>query len=174
MKKIFMLAALFAASSLSAQEKIRITEGDFAKNLSSVKVSLENVKAEKTEISWVKAGNYVSLRGYVNLNGSAFLPQNGGFVSANLTGWAQLASSDYKIKTDNQYITVYASFWVNPNQYVFQTVYPNVSFSVYNEGKFIGTVYSRDPINVSGWASGNYINLSGSGYLSASIYIPEN
>lgn len=175
MKRLSVIAILILITSISqAQEKIRISDTDFSKNLSSIKVSLGDVGLEKTSISYVKAGQYVSLRGYVSLNGGAFVPVNGGFVNVNLTGWAQLVSSDYKVKTDNQYISVYASFLVNPNQYVFQTVYPNVSFSVYNEGKYIGTVYPRDPISVSGWATGNYLNLSGSGYLNASIYLPEN
>ncbi len=176
MKKLSIIAVFILIASISkAQEKIRISEMDFAKNLSSVKLSIDNIKLEKTSISYVKAGQYVSLSGYVTLNGGAFVPENGGFINVNLTGWTQLVSSDYKVKTDNQNISLYASFWVNPNQYVFQTVYPNVSFSVYSEGKYIGTVYPRDPINVSGWAgSGNYLNLSGGGYLNASIYLPEN
>lgn len=174
MKKLVLSAfASFFVLSANAQEKIKISESDFFSSLSSVKISVSEVKSEKTEISYVKAGSYVNLSGYVNLNGSAFVPQNGGFVSANLTGWAQLNSSDYKVKTDNEYVTVYASFWANPNQYVFQTVYPNISFRVYKEGKYIGTVYSNGSINVSGWVSGNYVNLSGSGYLNASIYVPE-
>ncbi len=174
MKKNLMLALMAIFSlSLSAQEKTRISENDFLSSLSTVKTQAIEAKAEKTEIPYVRTGTYVTLTGYVNLNGGAFVPQNGGFISVNLSGWAQLNSYDYKVKTDNQYVTVYASLWANPNQYVSQTVYPNISFRVYKEGKYIGTVYSNGSVNVSGWVSGNYVNLSGSGYLNASIYIPE-
>jgi hypothetical protein len=63
--------------------------------------------------------------------------------------------------------------WVTPNQYVFQTVYPNVYAQFSYKGKPAGSASMSGSISVSGWPSGSFFSLSGSGTLSGSVYVDD-
>ena len=133
------------------------------------------VQAEKStpasQPAKAKAGGYVQVSGSVNLAGSGFVPQNGGYTTVNLTGPATFSDSSGKITSNRTYISVPASMWIYPNQYVFQTVRPNVSAQFYEDGKYIGSANMTGSVNVSGWPSGGFVYLSGSGYLNGSVYV---
>jgi hypothetical protein len=171
MKKLFLILSVFSFN-LNAGEKI-ITELDFTKSLSEIKNAAKEAKYDKLDIESEKTGTYIQLSGYLNLSGNFWMPQNGGFVSTTLYGWLQMRDNTGKFITDNQYVSVYCSFWANPNQFISQTVYPNISMSVYKEGKYIGNIYTNGSINISGWGNSNYVSLNGSGYLTANLYVTE-
>jgi hypothetical protein len=101
------------------------------------------------------------------------MPQGGGFTSVSLSGWATFQDSSGKVTSNQTYITVPASMWIYPNQYVFQTVWPNVYVQFYKDGKPVGSTYMNGSISVSGWPSSNFVSLSGSGYLNGSIYVED-
>lgn len=174
MKKIMLTAVcgLFAASA-GAAEKLNFTDAAFARQLSAVASSPE-VKVPEAKPVRAKAGRYVQVSGYVNLNGNGWLPgAAGGYTSVTLTGWANFRDSSGKVTSNNSYINTYASMWIYPNQYVFQTVWPNIYTTFYRNGKPIGSTNMTGSISVSGWPSSNYVTLSGSGYLSGSIYVED-
>ena len=118
-----------------------------------------------------RAGEYVSVSGYMNLVGNGFVPQNGGFASVNVSGWTTLKDTGNTITSGNTYISALVSAWVYPNQYVLQTVRPSTYVQFYKDGRNIGSATITGSINVSGWPSGNMIYLSGSGYLNGTVYV---
>lgn len=174
MKKL-LLAAAFAlcAGSLNA--------AGFELNapglLDQVLVTAPEVKipeAPKPEKAVTRTGQYYQVSGYVNLNGNGWMPGNdGGFTSVSLTGWATFRDSTGKVTSNNTYISTSVSLWVRPNQHVFQTVWPNVYVQFYKDGKMVGSTSMNGSISVSGWPTSNFFSLSGSGYLSGSIYVQE-
>jgi len=95
------------------------------------------------------------------------------FTSVNLTGWATFRDSSGKVTSNNTYVNTSVSLWVRPNQYVFQTVNPNLYVTFYRDGKIVGSTYMNGSISVNGWPSSNFFSLSGSGYLNGSIYVED-
>lgn len=50
-----------------------------------------------------------------------------------------------------------------------------LQFINYNkDGKVVGSGYMNQGVSVSGWISGNYTHLNGSGYVSMTVYINED
>ncbi|MBI4350453.1 MAG: hypothetical protein HY550_03345 [Elusimicrobia bacterium] len=174
MKKLILTAAcgLFAAGAFAA-EKPDFTEAAFAKQLGAV-ASAPEVKVPEARPARAKAGRYVQVSGYVNLNGSGWVPgANGGYTSVNLSGWANFRDSSGQVTSNNSYINTHASMWIYPNQHVFQTVWPNIYTTFYRNGKPVGSTSMTGSVSVSGWPSSNFVSLSGSGYLSGSIYVED-
>ena len=163
--------------TVTTAETQTFTDLDFAKSISGVTIALETPKEEvqdkKEEIKFEKLGKYITLQGYVTLQGGLWVPQNGGYATTYLNSWVQLRDYTGKYQTNNEYVNVHAGFWVKPDQYVWQTVYPRIYVTVYRDGKMVGSTYTDGSISVSGWASGSYMRLSGSGYMSASLYVQE-
>lgn len=174
MKKLILTAVcgLFAASA-GAAEKLDFTDGAFLGRLGSI-TSAPEVKVPLSKPARAKAGRYVQVSGYVNLNGNGWVPgTTGGYTSVTLTGWANFKDSSGQVASNNSYINTYASMWIYPNQHVFQTVWPNIYTTFYRNGKLVGSTNMTGSISVSGWPSSNYVTLSGSGYLSGSIYVED-
>ncbi|HAH32769.1 MAG TPA: hypothetical protein DCL44_10695 [Elusimicrobia bacterium] len=178
MKKIFLSSAVAVLScGFLAAETINFSDADFSKSLNTVAVTAaQNVKADISPAikpAVARTGQYVQVSGYVNLNGNGWMPSNGGYTSVNLTGWGSFQDSTGKVTSNQAYITESASMWLYPNQYAYQTVYPNVYVQFYKDGKPVGSTYLRGSISVSGWPSSSFVSLSGSGYLSGSIYVED-
>lgn len=135
------------------------------------------VQAEKStpasQSAKAKAGQYVQVSGYVNLTGSAPVPQNGGYTMVNLTDWAAFRDASGKIISNWTYISVPASMLIRPNQYVFETVRPNIYVQFYKDGKYIGSANMTGSISVNGWPNGGFVNLNGSGYLDGAVYVND-
>ena len=70
-------------------------------------------------------------------------------------------------------LNIPVSLWVKPNQYVTQMVMPNTSVQFSYKGKPAGSAFMNGSVNVSGWPSSSYFSLSGSGYLSGSVYVAD-
>ncbi len=177
MKKIILTAVcgLFAAN-LSAAEKLNFSDAAFATQLSAAVAAPAVKMPEVQKPARARAGRYVQVSGYVTLNGSGFLNGTGtgaSYTSVTLNGWASFRDSSGQVTSNNSYISVPASMWIYPNQYVSQTVWPNVYAQFSYKGKPAGSTSMSGSIMVSGWPSGNYVSLNGSGYLSGSIYVED-
>ena len=132
------------------------------------------VQADKSAPSAkAKASQYVQVSGDVNLTGNGFVPQNGGYTTVNLTGWTTFSDASGKVRSNQAYITVPASMFIRPNQYVFQTVWPDISAQFYENGKYVGSANMSGSINVSGLPSGSFVYLNGRGRLSGSLYVND-
>jgi len=176
MKKIIIvLIYIFTLSIISKAQTKYLTDTDFIKNLSDIKNEITIIKTEnKEDIKFQKDTHFIQLQGYLTLNGNVWVPNNGCFVSTTMYGWLQMRDTSGNYQTNNEYVNVFISFWVNPNQYIFQTVFPNINVRVYDKtGKYVGSANTTGSISVSGWANSSFVNLNGSGYLSASLYVNE-
>lgn len=179
MKKLILTAAVsMLSANIFAAQPVALSDADFAGKLNDITaVAAENITADKAEIAPAKAitktGRYVQVSGYVTLNGNGFVPQNGGYTSVTLTGWATFRDSSGRVTSNNSYINVMASMWIYPNQYVFQTVWPNVYAQFSQDGKPVGSTNMSGSISVSGFPSSSFVYLNGSGYLNGSIYVED-
>lgn len=172
MKKIILTAAcaLFAGSLNAAEFRL-----NGASLVDQVVAAAPEVKIpEAPKPAKARTGSYVQLSGYVSLSGSGWLHgDNGGFTSVTLSGWGTFRDSSGRITSNNTHISATASFWVRPNQSVFETVRPNVYVTFYRDGKIVGSTSMTGSISVNGWPSSSYFSLSGSGYLNGSMYVED-
>lgn len=172
MKKIILtLACALFAGSLNAAE----FQLNGASLVNQVVVSAPEVKIpEAPKPARAKTGSYVQLSGYVSLSGTGWLHgDNGGFTSVTLSGWGTFRDSSGKISSNNTHISVNASFWVRPNQSLFETVRPSVYVTFYRDGRMVGSTNMTGSISVNGWPGSSYFSLSGSGYLNGSMYVED-
>lgn len=175
MKKfILALVPCLFAGSLCAAPQASADYG-FTAGLNAITVSAPEVKVPevKTPVR-ARTGRYVQVSGYVNLTGNGFVSgPNASYTSITLTGWASFRDSSGQVTSNNSYINTMAYMWITPNQYVFQNVSPNVYAQFYYKGKPVGSANMTGFISVSGFPSGNYVSLNGSGNLTGSIYVED-
>lgn|GEM_PF-3732446 len=141
-------------------------------DLKDLSVELPLAKPSKV-LTQKRNRRYVSLSGYLTLNGSGFMPSGGGYTTIYVSGWVTLWDSSREYTTNSVYIDEPCSFWAKENQYISENVYINKSVPVYKDGKYVGTANIYTSVRVSGWTSSNYINLQGGGYISASAYVDD-
>ncbi|MBI5743445.1 MAG: hypothetical protein HY952_02735 [Elusimicrobia bacterium] len=171
MKRLILVSVLAFSGAANAAEKLDFTDSSFAAQLTAPAVTPE--VAEVPAPARARAGHYVQVSGYVNLNGNGWMPgPDGGFTSVTLNGYGTFSGAE-GVTSNNTYINTSVSLWVRPNQYVFQTVWPSVYATFYKNGKIVGSTNMTGSISVSGWPSSNFFSLSGSGYLSGSIYVED-
>jgi hypothetical protein len=177
MKNIVLASVFcFCAAAVSAADKPDFSDLGFSAQLNAVTAQAQAVRVPEAAPVPARTGRYVQVSGYVNLNGTGWLNASGtgpSYTSVTLTGWATFRDSAGEVTSNNVYINVPASLWITPNQYVFQTVYPNVYAQFTYKGKPAGSANMSGSISVSGWPSGSMVSLSGSGYLSGSVYVED-
>jgi hypothetical protein len=177
MRKIILASVCcFCASALSAAEKPDFSTLDFSSQINTVSAQAPTVKVPVSAPAPApaKTGHYMQVSAYVSLTGNGFLPgTTGGFTSVTLSGWATFRDSTGEVTSNNTYINVPASMWIYPNQYVFQTVYPNIYAQFSYKGQPAGSASMTGSVSVSGWPSGNFVTLNGSGTLNGSVYVED-
>ncbi|MBI5595667.1 MAG: hypothetical protein HY928_06200 [Elusimicrobia bacterium] len=120
-----------------------------------------------------KAQRHVSLNGDVRLSGNGFVPHNGGFVSIPLSGTVRVYGDGGKVTGDGR-VNEYVSVWVREgSNYISQFVSVNASVSLYSNGRYVGMTTVHGSVHVSGWASGSWLRLDGSGSVSGSAFISD-
>ena len=127
--------------------------------------------AKPTKAAEQKGTRLIRASGYLTLNGSAFV--NGqGMVYVPVSGWVTLQSSEggniqgSVYMNGNAWISVNGGFgsgWAQPSAYI----------SLSENGKPLGTMLVQGNINVSGFANGGWLNVSGSGYVSGQMYAQD-
>ena len=175
MKKILLaLVPGFFAVSLYAAPKAA-ADLSFSTDLNTVTVAAPAVEVPVVGApARAKTGRYVQVSGYVNLNGNGFIyGPSASYTSVTLTGWASFRDSTGQVTSNNSYINTMVSMWITPNQYVFQSVYPNVYAQFYYKGKPVGSTNMTGYISVSGFPSGSSVFLNGSGNMTGSIYVED-
>ncbi|HBE87806.1 MAG TPA: hypothetical protein DDW67_01500 [Elusimicrobia bacterium] len=156
-------------------------EAEFGKGLAVLKAEVAagapDIKLPEPELRAVvvREGTreYVRVSGYVSLSASAWMQQDGGYTSFNFSGYTTVRDSSGRVTSNSVRISSYEGIWLRPGQYVHHSVRPNVSVSLYRDGKFVGSTYVSGYISVSGWPSSNYVTLNGSGHVEGSLYITE-
>ena len=122
----------------------------------------------------VKAARYVRLSGNISLNGSAHVGNGSSSAFIHFNGSTRVEGDNGKITSDYFSINQSEHFWLNgPSSHVSGYVRPNVSVSLYKDGKYIGQGYVSGTIHVSGWNNNGWVNLSGSGQLTGDVSITD-
>lgn len=158
-----LLAVIVFAPAATAQgpESIR--------NLGTVDFGASGV----TPRGGFKAQQHVSVSGYLTLRGSAYVYNGSTYVSISLTGNGNFSGSG--VQTGYVTITQHESFFLAQGQdHVFQSVRVSASAPLYKNGRYVGTVMLSGYVPVSGFKSGDWLHLSGSGSLSGSAFIPDD
>ena len=170
-----MKKTVFAlVTGLCAAQALNAAELAFTDQLSLIPVAAAEVKIPEAPPVRAKNGRYVQVSGYVTLNGTAWMPgATGGFTSVTFTGYTSFGDNSGQIISNGNYISVYDAMWLYPNQYVFQTVRPNVYATFYRDGRLVGSTNMSGSITVTGWPSASSAYLSGGGYLSGSLYVED-
>ncbi|OGR88089.1 MAG: hypothetical protein A3J74_08540 [Elusimicrobia bacterium RIFCSPHIGHO2_02_FULL_57_9] len=119
-----------------------------------------------------KPARYVGVSAQLALNGSGFISRPPGYVTITLRGQTDIQDSSGRIRSgflsvsENAYVYVsggMVSHWVRLNTYV----------SFYQDGRHVGSAWVSGNIPVSGYLSGNWLSLSGSGALSGNLSISD-
>ncbi|MDD5630323.1 MAG: hypothetical protein PHU21_14760 [Elusimicrobia bacterium] len=119
-----------------------------------------------------KTSSTVHISGYVSFNGSGFVSHTPGYASLNVSGSANLCDSSGQVCSGYTTITTWANLFVN-GDFVNDWVRPYVNVSFYKAGRYVGSAQLSGSVPVSGWVSGNWVHVSGSGYLSGSVLVTE-
>lgn len=120
-----------------------------------------------------KAQKMVMLWGQASLNGTGWIfNQHTTYVTVNLSGSLNANGDGGRVQTGNTMISQTVSLYLPPGQSaVYQNVSINQNVSLYCNGRFAGTAFINGNIHVSGFRSGNYLSLSGSGPVSGSAFV---
>lgn len=158
-RTLLVLSALFlTASSWAAMESVETLRagalGGF-EGLAHVRLKPEAAKA------------VVNLSGYLNLDGSGYVSNpHGGSVMITLRGSTNL-SDPATGASATAYFNETQTFFVNGN-FVSGYVYPRQYVQVTRNGRSVGSLMVSGSIYVSGFLSGGWVRLSGSGQVSGS------
>ena len=119
-----------------------------------------------------KASSTVRVSGHIYFNGSGYVSHTPGYISLHMNGSANLCDSTGQVCSGYTTVTTWANVFVN-GSHVSDWLRPNVSVSFYKGGRYVGSGYVTGSIPVSGFVNGNWVHLSGSGYLDGNIVVNE-
>ncbi|MBI5629660.1 MAG: hypothetical protein HY921_02115 [Elusimicrobia bacterium] len=157
-KIIPAVLCIFMASGSAAAGLESLASGSAA--------SFQKILAQPQTHLQVKS--YVPVSGQVSLSGSAYVPNGSSYVTVTLTGFAYFKDSSGRITSHPAYIHVMHGFWANQawvSNYVYVTAYP----SFFQDGASIGAFPVSGSVHVSGWITGNWIRLTGTGTLAGTV-----
>lgn len=125
--------------------------------------------AKQAEKASPKTGTkFIRLSGHVWLDGSAYAGSGQRAVTVTVSGYTQLRDQDGKYLNGQIRVSDTSTYWLNGG-HVSGWARPHAYVNVYsNSGKYLGSVTISGSIHVSGWHSGSWLNLRGSGYVDGS------
>ncbi len=120
-----------------------------------------------------KAQRMVMLWGQTTLNGTGFIfGQHTTYVTITLNGQLNASGDGGRVQTGNSMVSQTVSLYLPPGQAgVYQNVSINQNVGLYCDGRYVGSAFLNGNIHVSGFRSGNYLSLSGSGPISGSAFV---
>jgi hypothetical protein len=121
----------------------------------------------------LKQSRYVRVSGNVRLSGSGFVSERGGYVWITVSGWASVNGPDGVQSGSfnvSERVGVYTS--EHRNHYS-EHVRINQYVSLYQNGKYVGSTYIGGSVYVSGWRSGSWLRMSGSGLVDGSFFLQD-
>lgn len=181
MKRAFAVLSLIAVLGVPAYAGIAENiAAQAASGWAMLKSSVPGLKYQRLEARAVEnsgptaAGKqkYIELSGYVHLNGSTFVGQRASYAYVTVSGstWLQdqegrtLSGSIWLSSSDAYYVGgSFVNGWARPAAYV----------SIYDGGKYLGTIRIDGTVSVTGWNSNGWVNLNGSGYVRGGGYITD-
>jgi len=149
--------------ALDAPETIRF------QNSLGFQKALPNLKQFK-----FAASQYVNLSGNLSLRGNDYLHREEGYVSVNLSGSTSLYGSG-GVTAGNVRFNERVSIYLRKGQnYISEYVRVSQYVSVYKNGRYVGSTNVTGTIRVSGWLSGKWLRLDGSGTISGSLFVRDD
>lgn len=115
---------------------------------------------------------HVRLSGHVSLSGSAFVSERSSFVTVNVSGTANLRDDSGRFVGGSVRLSDMVSCHASSN-HVTCWARPSATVSLYRDGRYVGSVPVSGSIMVSGWKSGSWLHLNGSGTVSGTGYVNE-
>ncbi|MBI5202150.1 MAG: hypothetical protein HY925_11230 [Elusimicrobia bacterium] len=113
---------------------------------------------------------YVTLRGFVSVSGTAFVSNQTGYVFITVSGDTQLSDNSGHYVNGFVTVTDTSGYYVN-GSYVSGWPRPSGMVTLYQNGRYLGTIRVDGNIPVSGYNSGGWIRVSGSGWVEGSGWI---
>lgn len=115
---------------------------------------------------------FVTVSGFVTLNGSgSFIGSGPAWANVNLTGWVNVSDPTGQITSNQTYINAFVSVMINGQGSVLTWAQPSVQVMLYKNGQYVGSGTVTANIPLSGMASNGWVNLTGSGTLSGSVFV---
>ncbi len=134
-------------------------------------VSLDRLPKFKAAFT---GSRYVRLSGNLSLRGSEYLREGSTYITVNLSGTAYLYGGG-GIRASNVRVNERISFYLREGQnYISESVRVSERVSIYKNGRYVGSTTVTGTIRVSGWISGNWLRLDGSGTISGSLFVRED
>jgi hypothetical protein len=115
---------------------------------------------------------HIRLSGWVHLSGSGFAPQQSGFATVTVSGYANLSDQNGSSISGSVHLSDTQSYFISGN-FISGWARPYAYVSVYEGGRLLGTTRVEGSVNVTGWRNGSWINLSGSGQVSGDLYVND-
>lgn len=117
-----------------------------------------------------QAVRHVRVSGRVNLSGVMFVPEGATFASANLSGYTDIRDASGRITSGRVSVSCHEYLLISGN-YASGRVDLNLYIPFYEDGKYIGSAQVSGRIFVSGYVSGNWTGLTGSGNIDGTLTI---
>lgn len=115
-----------------------------------------------------KGTQTLRLRGYVSLNGSGFIPRGSSWATMTVSGWTTLEDQDGRTLRGDVRVEDTSTYYLSGN-YVSGWARPSAYVNIYQDGRLLGSTRVEGSISVSGWRSGDYLSLSGSGFVDGTL-----
>lgn len=116
---------------------------------------------------------YIRVTGYLSLSGSAHVPQGSHGTFVTLSGYTQLQDERGRYLAGSVHFSD-SSFYTVSGNHISGWARPYAQISIYENGRYLGSVRVDGSIYVSGWNNGGWVHLNGSGQVSGSGYIQES
>ncbi|MFH2202417.1 MAG: hypothetical protein ABIJ96_04845 [Elusimicrobiota bacterium] len=168
MKQI-IAAALVLAICLGPAQALETPEAISVENSLGFQTAVPNLKRFK-----FAGSQYVHLSGNLSLRGNEYLHQETGYVSVTLSGSTSLFGSG-GVSAGNVRINERVSIYLREgSNYISESVQVSEYVSVYKNGRYVGSTHVTGTIRVSGWLSGKWLRLDGSGTISGSLFVQDD
>lgn len=195
MRKIFLLAATFALavtaavavetpetffgraaaafSGLSAFKPAKPPAGTAGTVLSGIPPRIAPPQpVELIGSNKIKGTRTLRLRGFVTVNGSGYVPQHSSWANITVYGYTSLQDQDGHYLRGDIRVEDSRSYYISGN-YISDWARPYAYVDIYDNGRLLGTTRVEGSIMVSGFKNGDWLNLSGSGYVDGFLTYQE-
>lgn len=175
-----LLAALRAASAAPrAAEDLKAGAGAAFQAAAAVRfqppVTLKAALVREAEgrlLAGSKGTRPIRLTGNVFLDGTGHAPQGSSWVTVTLSGWVNLRDDQGRPLSGSVHLSDTQTFFMSGN-HVSGWARPYAYVSVYDGGRYLGSVRIEGDIHVSGWNTNGWVRLSGSGYVSGTLWAQD-
>jgi len=174
-----LVAATVAFQGLSGfhpAQPFDVAQGKPPAAVVSVRAAAAKKAAVQTvELAGAKAAkgtHTLRLRGFVTVDGSGFVPQHSSWATITVSGYTTLQDQDGHYLRGDIRVEETRTYYVSGN-YVSDWARPYAYVNIYDNNRLLGSTRVEGSISVSGFKNGDWLNLSGSGYVDGYLTYQE-